>query len=142
MNMDDLPTAASDASNNPINTNPSAPSGQAVSIGGISKEGEKIGLTSGEISIAEIGKPELELPKELSAIGISTQPTTVQVPQQVSQLGVKPAGDNVSLGTGSSVSLPLTDDQIAQGLKQGITSSWRWLAEWCRRRLKQFRLIK
>ena len=74
--------------------------------------------------------------KEVAAAGVRTQPTTVQLPQVVTQMGVAPVGQAV-MPQAPAVALPLTDDQIAQGLKQSITSSWRWLAEWCIRKLKQ-----
>ena len=80
---------------------------------------------------------EFALPKEVISAGVRVQPTTVPIPQSVAQMGVKPAGGNIPVQTTTTVVLPLTDDQIAVGLHQSITNSWRWLAEWCVRRLKQ-----
>jgi hypothetical protein len=51
-------------------------------------------------------------------------------------MGVQPIGQNIP-SAAPAVSLPLSDDQIATGLKQSIWSSWRWLAQWCVRKLKQ-----
>lgn len=79
---------------------------------------------------------EIELPKEVASAGVKVQPTTVQLPQAVAQMGVTPVGQTV-MPQAPAVALPLTDDQIVLGLKQSITSSWRWLAEFCVRRLKQ-----
>lgn len=105
-----------------------------VSLGG-SKEKELVGTDTEALS-KEIGTREFELPKEVASVGVRTQPTTVPVPPLVAKLGVKPTGANVPAPT-QSAALPLTDDQIAQGLRQSITSSFRWFAEWCLRRLKQ-----
>lgn len=99
------------------------------------KEQEPLGR--GEASeLREVGQ-DIELPKEVGASGVRVAPTTVTLPQSVSQQGVKPVGPVAQASTSAPVSLPLSDDQIAQGLKQGVASSWRWVAEWCVRRLKQ-----
>jgi hypothetical protein len=105
---------------------------------GLGKEGE--GLSSAEQPIGEIHK-ELELPKEVVSAGVKVQPTVVNIPQPVTQIGVKQTGVNTGLGSGATVVLPLTQPQITQGLQQNILSSWRWLAVWCIRRLKQFRFL-
>src|SRR3989344_853443 len=104
--------------------------------GGLAKEFEIGGIVSAETqTFTEIGK-DAELPKEVAAVGVRVQPTTVSIPAPLQSMGVKAAGQN-TVSQGTATVLPLTDDEIAQGLHQGITSSWRWLAEWCRRRLKQ-----
>jgi len=84
----------------------------------LAKETESgIGLAAGESpSLTEIGK-DTELPKEYRR-RVSLHPTVVPLPQHVSQMGVKPAGSNITAGNGQSVTLPLTDDQIEIGLKQ------------------------
>lgn len=86
--------------------------------------------------LREVGQ-DIELPKEVGASGVRVTPTTVTIPQSVSQQGVKPVGPVAPASAAVPVSLPLSDDQIAQGLKQGVANSWRWVAEWCVRRLKQ-----
>ncbi len=113
---------------------PQAPP-QPVSGGGLSKEVETVGPPTEAPALKEIGV-EVPLAPEVAGVGVRVQPTTVTLPPNVSQMGVAPAGQNV-MPLAPKVVLPLTDDQIAQGLTQGITSSWMWLAEWCRRRLKQ-----
>jgi hypothetical protein len=132
--MDDLPNQSTQSATD--NSQPSP-----VSSGSSSKEVENgIGLATGETpSLTELGK-DIELPKEVSAVGVSLSPTVVAIPQNISQMGVKPAGNNVTAGSGQSVTLPLTDDQIEVGLKQNVTTSWRWLAEWCVRQLKHFHI--
>lgn len=117
-------------------TNPTPPVGTPQTgsdIGGKEKEG--IGFSSQELPIQDVGK-EMDLPKELEAIGVHQPPTVVPIPQPVSAMGVKPAGQNVAAAA-PAVTLPLSDDQIALGLKQSIWTSWRWLAQWCIRKLKQ-----
>lgn len=142
--MNDLPTPASPG-NNPISTND--PINQAKTVAnvsgniGSSKEKEGISLGGLETGLRDVSGQEMELPKEVSAVGVKIKPTAIPIPPKVSQMGVKPAGPNVPLGTGATVTLPLTDDQIAAGLHQSLTSSWRWLAEWCRRRLLQLHVV-
>ncbi|MEK7119271.1 MAG: hypothetical protein AAB889_01995 [Patescibacteria group bacterium] len=142
--MSDLPTPASDAGNNPINTNkPIIQSNTRQNQAGISgtsvqKEIEfSSGMASREPGLVDAGTGEIELPKEVASVGVKAQPTTVQLPSNVQNLGVQTVGQSGPAGQATTVVLPLTDDQIAQGLHQGITSSFRWLAEWCIRRLKQ-----
>lgn len=90
--------------------------------------------------LREVGQ-DIELPKEVGASGVRITPTTVVLPKPVSQQGVKPVGPVAPGGAAAPVSLPLSDDQIAQGLQQGVATSWRWVAEWCVRRLKQAHMV-
>lgn len=109
------------------------------------------GLVSGPISAnkelenAPIGATEVPLPKEaghegltkeVASAGVSVQPTTIPVPGPVAQMGVQPGPANIPMPT-AAVTLPISDDQIAEGLGKSIRESFRWLAEWCIRRLKQ-----
>lgn len=100
--------------------------------------------TEGAIGIAELPitliTPEANIPKEVTAAGVSVTPTTVPIPQNVAKLGVKPIGANVP-ATAVTIPLPLTDDQITAGIKKSPTLSIRWLAEWCVRKLKQFHKV-
>ncbi len=102
--------------------------------GGKEQEPGALGLE--QPGLRDASGAEIELPKEVAAAGVTQKPTVVQLPQAVTQMGVTPVG-SVGLPQAPAAALPLTDDQIAQGLKQSITSSWRWLAEWCIRKLKQ-----
>lgn len=79
---------------------------------------------------------EVEVSPEIASSGVKVQPTTIPIPQSVQTMGVKPVGQNVP-GAPPAVALPLSDEQIAQGLRESIWSSWRWLAQWCVRKLKQ-----
>lgn len=79
---------------------------------------------------------ETEISPEVASSGIKIQPTSIPIPPSVQQMGVSPAGQNLPPAA-PAVALPLSDVQIAQGLKQSIWSSWRWLAQWCVRKLKQ-----
>lgn len=125
--MNDLPAPSG---NNPINTNnPIIQSGTSV---GVNKEIE--GGSAG-LPFRPTGQ-ETELSPEVASSGVKIQPTTIPIPPSVQQMGVKPAGQNVPTAA-PTVALPLSDDQIAQGLRQSVWSSWRWLAQWCVRRLKQ-----
>jgi len=99
-----------------------------------SKEKEA-GEVGAEAPFRPVGQ-EVEVSPEIASSGVKVQPTSIPIPQPVAQLGVKPAGQNVPPAA-PAITLPLSDMQIVQGLKQSIWSSWRWLAQWCVRKLKQ-----
>ena len=130
--MNDLPQQGTTVSS--PQSQPMFPSGTL----GSTKEGE--GMPVSELPMQEIGR-EIELPKEVASAGVKVQPTIVTIPQPVSTMGVKPAGSSVPVGTGSTITLPLTQAQITEGLEKNIQDSWRWLAVWCIRRLKQLRFL-
>ncbi|MBI4062334.1 hypothetical protein HY410_00260 [Candidatus Gottesmanbacteria bacterium] len=118
---------------------PESPASASTPAPGKELEG---GIALGEpFPLKDIGTAEINLPKEVIAVGVSARPTNVSLPQAVQQLGVRAAGQAGGSAQTPAVALPLTDDQIVQGLKLGITSSWRWFAEWCTRRINQLRRI-
>lgn len=90
--------------------------------------------------VTEVGK-ETELPAEVAKAGVRMRSDSVVLPKIVERMGVTPAGGAVAVAAPApTIALPLTDDQIAKGLHQSILSSWRWLAEWCKRQLQQVHL--
>lgn len=112
----------------------------ASAVGSIAKESAPL---TGHIEaplITEIGK-EMELPPEVAKAGVSIQSDTVVLPPPVAQRGVKPVGAQAPASAAATIALPLSDDQIAKGLQQSLTTSWRWLAEWCKRQLLQARKL-
>lgn len=107
---------------------------------GIAKEVEVIHASPVETpALTEVGQ-EAPLSTELSHVGVSLHPTTIEIPKTVAQLGVKPVGQSAPVQAVQTVVLPLSDEKIAEGLHQSITSSWRWLAQWCVRRLKELHI--
>lgn len=92
--------------------------------------------------VQEIGGKEMELPGEVRVAGVRQQPTHVPIPPSVVSIGVQQVGPSVPLSTGRTITLPLSQTQVTQGLTQNIASSWRWLSEWCIRRLKQMRFLR
>lgn len=109
--------------------------------GSFGKEQERGTIGSSESVLQDLGK-EMDLPKEVVSAGVKTQPITVSIPPPVRNLGVKVTGTPVPVIKTSSVTLPLSDVQIAEGLHTNITNSIRWLAEWCRYKLKKLGLIQ
>lgn len=100
------------------------------------------GIALGEpFPLKDVGTHEINLPKEVVAVGVSARPTNVKLPPAVQQFGVRAVGQPQGSAQARTTALPLTDDQIAQGLKVGVTNSWRWLAQWCVRRIEQLRRI-
>lgn len=114
------------------------PSTGAVGIG---KESEGVTISDSEQGL-HAARAEMELPKEVSAIGVTQQPTVVPIPQPISQLGVKPTGSNIPVQTSPSFVMPLSDSELAQGLHISVINSFRWLAEWCQRQLKMLKIMK
>lgn len=139
--MNDLPSPSASTKNIPVAPSSPIPTNVLASGGGSGKEKEGIGIGNLEAGLRDVSGQEMEVPKEVVNAGVKVTPTSISVPPKISQLGVKPSGPNVPLGTGATVTLPLTDDQIAVGLHQSLTSSWRWLAQWCLRRLMQLHLV-
>lgn len=98
---------------------------------------EKVSVSIPEVPAAKNSPAETEgLSKEVTSAGVTIHPTTIPIPPPVAKMGVQPAGANIPMPTATTV-LPITDEQIAEGLGKTIRDSWRWLAEWCVRRLKQ-----
>ncbi len=126
---------AAPGANNPVYPNPS-PGEPVVGAAGIHKEAESAVMTPETPMVKEYGREVDNLPKEVASAGVTIHPTTIPIPQPAASLGVTPGPANIPMPS-ATVTLPLTDDQIAQGLSKSILTSWRWLAEWCLRRLKQ-----
>ena len=80
---------------------------------------------------------DIELTPELEKIGVEKQTEVIEVPADLQKMGVSATGPAQGHTTSTSVTLPLTDDQIVVGLHAQIISSLRWLAEWCLKKLKQ-----
>lgn len=81
---------------------------------------------------------EIELEKELEELGIQkVEEGEVELPPRIAEeMGVKPFVPSIPQMIGGKT--PLTDDQIAQGVKKyRLTDSVFWLAEWCLKKLKQ-----
>lgn len=108
---------------------------------GIGKESEGISISDSETGLQAAGA-EIELPKEVSAVGVKQQPTVIPIPPPVGKLGVQPAGANIPVQTSPSVVIPLSDSELAQGLHISVINSFRWLAQWCQRQLKMLKIMK
>lgn len=106
-----------------------------TSGGGVgAKEKEAVsGVQASEFPFA--AGAEVELPKEVASAGVTARPTTIPIPQPVSQW-VKPMGEHVPVAP-QPITSPLTSEELIEGKKKPMDSSWRWLTEWWNRRLKQ-----
>ena len=111
-------------------------------VGSMAKEvAPTIAATTEIPTVTEIGK-EVELPAEVVKAGVRMSSDSVELPKFVQQMGVQSVAPAVAATTLSPViTLPLSDEQIAKGLHQSIMTSWRWLAQWCKRQLQQAHLI-
>ncbi len=127
-NMDDLPKSS-------VSATPQVPPVGSVSpVGSMAKESAPLAGFPETPAIVEIGR-EVELPPEVKKAGVMLKSDTITVPPPVAKLGVQAVGPAAQGVVPAVISLPLTDDQIAQGLHQSLLSSVRWLAEWCVRQL-------
>lgn len=132
--MNNLPDTSGKSGNSPT------PPVTTATIG-IGKESEGISILDSETGLQAAGV-EMELPKEVSAVGVKQQPTVVPIPPPISQLGVKPVGSNIPVQTRPSFVMPLSDNELAQGLHISVINSFRWLAQWCQKQLKMLKVIK
>lgn len=130
--MTDLP----DPSQQPAQSSPQATDVTATPTG----NKEMVGGVELPESAQHAGSAEVGLPKEVVSAGVRIQPTSIPIPAPLAQMGVAAAGKNVLPPQAVTAALPLTDDKIAEGLRQTITSSWLWLAHWCLKKLKQFHI--
>lgn len=133
--MDPLP-------NTPPASSPNT-GGSAVPLtGSMAKEQAPMTVTPEAPVIVELGK-DADLPHEVQRAGVTMQSDSVTLPKVVQNMGVTAVGSSAPPVSAPAVTvvLPLTDDQIAQGLHQSLVSSWRWLAEWCERQLKQAHIL-
>lgn len=128
--MDDLPATPA-TTTQPIATSP---------VGSTAKEVAPMRNAESPL-IQEVGK-EVALPPEVEHAGVRVKSDTIELPPRIQQSGVSAVGPAApSTPQPPTVSLPLTDDQIAQGLSESIFSSIRWLAEWCERQLKSAHMV-
>lgn len=117
-------------------SNTSSKSGLSSSpTGGVFKEQEPFGSTESQM-IEEVPS-DVELEPRLESMGLTKRSETIELPPDVSRMGVQGVGYAQPLIYSGIVQLPLTDDQIVVGLHAQLISSLRWLAEWCIRRLKR-----
>lgn len=136
--MNDLPVPT--GSNDQRTTNDvSQVAPQSLSVSPNGKEGGSFSIESKvELPLTPVGH-EVDLPKELEQTGVKVQETTVPLPQIVTEQGVQSVKHNVPPHptSGTTITLPLTDDQIEYALKQHVEFSIRWLAEWCTYQMKK-----
>jgi hypothetical protein len=118
-------------------TSPSVQGGQStVGMGG--KEHE-IGRGA-SLEVVTQASSEMVLPKEIETVGVQSTKTDIEIPPDIKKIGVQHAGPTQPLTVGHtlpSVSLPLSDDQVGNGLHKSVLSALRWLSEWCVKKLKK-----
>jgi len=108
---------------------------QIAASAGMMKEVERQLIAKTESYLEEAGKvPELE--PEMVDAGVHQVSGEVSIPPSVSQMGVTHSGPTASVSSHVSVKLPITDDQIMKGLHANVFDAFRWISEWCLRRLK------
>lgn len=107
--------------------------------GGFSKEADMPRVA--EPLMQEV--PEFEVPKEVAS-HVSKVQEHIEIPPDLKSIGVSAPHSHgkVSDALQKELELPLTDDQIGQGLHADIKNSWRWLSQWCVKKLNRagFRL--
>ena len=84
-------------------------------------------ITKEHVEIHEVAEHEPEA--EVKPY-VEPRPEKIELPEDVSSQGVELTG-HTQFPTYNSVKLPITDEQIVVGLKDPISSSVRWLSEFC-----------
>ena len=97
-------------------------------------------LISQDQPLIEEINPDVEMTAELIQAGVQKRSETIDLPPDVASLGVSGTGPAQPLPTTVTIQLPLSDEQIETGLHAKLTSSIRWLAEWCIFRLKKLHI--
>lgn len=67
---------------------------------------------------------------------VERYPGSYPIQDNSGQTVLYPAGGKIG-----TVKIPLTDIEIAHGLKSGTSESFRWLAAWCARMVKKAALL-
>lgn len=108
----------------------------AVSAGIGGKEHLSSASVTGEYDVKALGE-EQEIHPEMQKIGVSVVRDHLDVPPDALAVGVRPSSVYTPVSTVPTITLPLDDVKIEQGLHQSILTSLRWLAEWCIFQLKR-----
>lgn len=91
--------------------------------------------------VTEVSK-EVELPTEVKEAGVEHLHGSIELPPDIKKLGVSASGVQTQVQPPAvTVTLPIQDDKIFDGSKAPVTSSIKWLATWCLKRLKFAHLI-
>jgi hypothetical protein len=106
--------------------------------GGMNKEQAVSGMEEKKLDDVKIeDAQEYEVPKEVAShIQIPSQKP--DIPPDLEKMGVthSPLDQTVSSTVTINSQVPLTDDQLNEGLQQPPVNSFRWLAEICLKQLK------
>jgi hypothetical protein len=77
-------------------------------------------------------------PEELVEVRVSPEEEEVKISQELEQLGVQgvppvrpPAVSDSDDDDDNVIVLPLSEEEIEEGLHRKVRDSFRWLAEWC-----------
>lgn len=97
-----------------------------------------------EDQVAEISERQAEQtpPAELVEVRVSPEEEEVKISQELEELGVQgvppvvPPTVSASDDDDNVVVLPLTEEEIEEGLHHKVRDSIRWLAEWCLKIIK------
>lgn len=117
---------------------PTSLSGVASAGGNFSKEMEP--AVPKEQDAPEEMVADIELEPELEAIGVQKVTETIELPPDLAKMGMTAAGPAQPVTQTAVVKLPISDEMIVTGLHAQIISSFRWLSEWCVRKLKKAHL--
>lgn len=83
---------------------------------------------------------EIEVPIEVERAGVKKVHEAIDVPPDLGKLGVLQSGPSVPIAQSTvvpSVTLPISDTQVLVGLHSQVSSSLKWLAAWCIKKLKK-----
>ncbi len=82
---------------------------------------------------------EAEPPTEVAPF-VQARAETIKLPADVKKMGVVATSSTPIFKDEQALKLPISDEKIIEGLKQPVTSSFRWFAELMRYLLRQAHL--
>ena len=106
---------------------------------GSSKEHEPMPVGVEQAPRAELHEVIEHKPDEDVQEFVESRSETIDLPDDVKELGGQSTGQAVFTAQ-QKVELPISDEQVMEGLHAPITSSLRWLAEYCIYLLKRAHL--
>ena len=70
---------------------------------------------------------------------LSSRPETIKETEELKKVEAETL-PSTKFPSYDEIKLPISDEKVEEGLQKPITSSWRWLAEFCRHILKHAHL--
>lgn len=84
---------------------------------------------------------EMQISKEAEKEGVIQKKEEIEIPEEISQIGVAKTSISVPVPHQPTLKLPLSDEEIEEGRHKSLFFSIRWLSEFCLYQLKKVHLL-